>query len=488
MYSDTPEQSLIINYRGNRLVVKAYAGTGKTSVLIKYALKNPTLKMLYLAYGRAIRDEAVTRFPKNVECKTSHQLAYAEFGHQFDHKLAGNLRLTEVADAIGSKNWTFAKDIVDTLNAFMCSADRNILVDHFARADTGKALSSKQMQYLDQVMDGANAIWARMTNPKDPFPAVHDCYLKLFQLSMPNLGNRYSVILFDEAQDANPVTSSIVRQQQCRVIRVGDRHQQIFRFRGAVNALDSKEIESTDVLYLTNSFRFGPQIALVANAILEYKGETRPVVGRGAADSVSRFLPADIRGKTVLCRTVMGVIEKALAATAKGEKVFWIGGIESYKIGDLLDVYHLSTGNLAQIKNRKLTSEYKSYSNYLGIAEATSDPEMLRANKIIENTEALPQRFQRLYDYSASSMAEADITLSTVHRSKGLEFDYVQLHDDFPDIFDGEMEPKAIEDELNLLYVGVTRAKKHLAYNDRVEAIARIVAARRLKQQKAVTS
>ncbi|NMS31050.1 UvrD-helicase domain-containing protein, partial [Vibrio parahaemolyticus] len=101
-----------------------------------------------------------------------------------------------------------------------------------------------------------------MTNVQDPFPTVHDCYLKQYQLGMPNLSRRYTTILFDEAQDANPVTSSIVLQQNCKVILVGDRHQQIYRFRGANNALDSKELMNADQLYLTHSFRFGPNVSL----------------------------------------------------------------------------------------------------------------------------------------------------------------------------------------------------------------------------------
>lgn len=48
---------------------------------------------------------------------------------------------------------------------------------------------------------------------------------------------------------------------------------------------------NADQLYLTHSFRFGPNVSLVANALLELKGETRPVVGRGPADQVLMFLP-----------------------------------------------------------------------------------------------------------------------------------------------------------------------------------------------------
>lgn len=95
---DTPEQSLITQYKGPRLVVKAYAGTGKTTTLVKYAHNNLDSRILYLAYNRAIRDEAREKFPANVDCKTSHQLAYATIGRGYQHKLSGNLRLTDIAE------------------------------------------------------------------------------------------------------------------------------------------------------------------------------------------------------------------------------------------------------------------------------------------------------------------------------------------------------------------------------------------------------
>jgi len=51
-YSDTPEQAAVIGWAGHRLVVSAFAGTGKTSTLVRYALANPGSRMLYLAYNR----------------------------------------------------------------------------------------------------------------------------------------------------------------------------------------------------------------------------------------------------------------------------------------------------------------------------------------------------------------------------------------------------------------------------------------------------
>lgn len=59
----TDEQSAIIHWQGEKLVVNAFAGTGKTSTLVQFAAACPESRMLYLAYNRAIRDEAERRFP-----------------------------------------------------------------------------------------------------------------------------------------------------------------------------------------------------------------------------------------------------------------------------------------------------------------------------------------------------------------------------------------------------------------------------------------
>lgn len=37
LYSDTPEQAAIIGWPGSKLAVKAFADTGKTSTLVRFA-------------------------------------------------------------------------------------------------------------------------------------------------------------------------------------------------------------------------------------------------------------------------------------------------------------------------------------------------------------------------------------------------------------------------------------------------------------------
>ena len=56
----------------------------------------------------------------------------------------------------------------------------------------------------------------------DNFPCSHDTYLKLYQLSGPDLSAQYDIIAIDEFQDTVPVLEDIVmKQKKCRVLMCG---------------------------------------------------------------------------------------------------------------------------------------------------------------------------------------------------------------------------------------------------------------------------
>ena len=102
--------------------------------------------------------------------------------------------------------------------------------------------------------------------------------------------------------------------------------------------------------YLTQSWRFGPAIAHVANIILSYKGETRKLQGLGPqtlVKSPSRrtFLTAPHR---------IGVIENPAARNHPEPKFHWVGGIDSYSLRDLEDLYAFSRGLRQNVQNKKL--------------------------------------------------------------------------------------------------------------------------------------
>jgi hypothetical protein len=71
---------------GQHLALQAGAGTGKTTTLALLA-HTTQRRGRYLAYNRAIAQDAATRFPRNVQCKTAHSMAYAAIGHRYAQRL-----------------------------------------------------------------------------------------------------------------------------------------------------------------------------------------------------------------------------------------------------------------------------------------------------------------------------------------------------------------------------------------------------------------
>ncbi|GAB0063283.1 MULTISPECIES: UvrD-helicase domain-containing protein [Pseudomonas syringae group] len=479
----TEEQQPAIHSSAKKLLVQAFAGTGKTTTLVGYASHNAKIKMLYLCYNKAVEMAAKNRFPRNVTCKTAHGLAYAVYGSQYKHKQAGNLRLTDIARTINTQDWELAKDIVSTLNAFMASSDLELIEEHFVRFQSNRRLTSVQQQYMHRALDLTRDVWGKMVDVQDRSVSMtHDGYLKLYQMSQPDLSQRFGAILLDEGQDVNPVIANLVQIQNITQVTVGDRHQQLYRFRGAVDALNSPAMIDAEKHFLTQSFRFGPAVAYVANVILSFKGETIPLQGLGQQTLVKRALPADLPHRTYLHRTVSGVIENALRLVNQDHKMQWLGGIDSYSLRDLEDLFYFSRGMNDQVQQRKLLSDYADYDQYVAIAKATQDPEMLRSIKIIENYPDLPQRIDQLRRASVTSELDATVTLSTAHRAKGLEWDFVGLYEDFTaDPLSPDIEAGKRDDELNLLYVSVTRAMKILAVNSLVIDIMQ-----RFKDQRSV--
>jgi hypothetical protein len=466
-YTSTPEQDAVIRWQGQQLVVGAFAGTGKTTTLVRYAQANQQSRMLYLAYNRAIRDEAERKFPFNVECKTSHQLAWANFGRHYQKRLRGNLRITDVARLLNTRFWPLAKTALTTLTNFLCSAEPEPGFKHLPPEEDRAGVDPGQM------LGAAQVLWHEMQRPDGTFPVTHDTYLKLFQLSMPDLAKRWDTILFDEAQDANQVTSAIVLNQPCRVILVGDRHQQIYRFRGADNALDAPALAGADRLWLTQSFRFGPAVARQANVLLREAGEKRAVTGSQADDEVLMRLPKDHTANhyTVLSRTVAGVIGAALTASLDEKHVYWVGGIEGYRTEELEDLFWFSADMPERMKTTTLSREYRDYDEYCRVAKATSDAEMSQSVRLLEMYFPLPQKLAIMRRQMVTREKEADVTVCTAHRSKGLEWPVVVLNDDFADITDPLLSDDERTDEINLLYVATTRAMKTLVINEVLEAL-----------------
>jgi superfamily I DNA/RNA helicase len=281
----------------------------------------------------------------------------------------------------------------------------------------------------------------------------HDGYLKIYVDSKPDLSSVYDGILLDEGQDSSNSVASFFMRQKCQRILVGDRHQSINKWRGAINAMDRFECDET--YSLTSSFRFGEEIANVANKILESKGESTKI--RGLGKSKTSLMPT-----AVICRTNATVLESAITLGALGKRVFLVGGVGSYKFSQISDIYELAYGNRAAIKN-DFYSSFDSLDSFEAYASKSSDVE---AKQICKTVRKYGSKTHKMIERATSNVVDdprkASLIIGTGHKTKGMEFDSVVLEDDFIDLGNPSRKYKDKDEETNLLYVGCTRAKVKL--------------------------
>lgn len=497
----THEQQLILSHKMEPLqVVKimAFAGTGKTSTLVKYAEKWSQSRFLYVTFNKSIAKQAELVFPSNVICKTFHSMAYGHVGRKYQLKKKLNLfKLTPFMVnsvlAEGKGGFIRAKLVCKTLENFFASADEELTIDHvpiWCKNSQGQRVMVEQSEKLNGVLE-ASRLWDNMRKlgecKEEAYQMTHDGYLKLWQLSKPLLAS-FDAIFVDEAQDCTPAIMNIVLSQPCGKIFVGDPHQQIYTFRGAVNALFT--VPHTHVFYLTQSFRFGVEIAYVGATILDVCKRVRKktLVGGNHQSSIR----GDAKGQVaLLSRTNANVFDEAVRVT-DGEipaRIHLIGGIKSFGLDRIIDIWILLQPEEERRKQNLIIKDKfirrwvhkEGFSGFKRYVTAAEDKELEAKIAVVEKYNIrIPELVERIEKCHIEDLDFAEYILGTVHKAKGLEFDTVHVLDDFVKVPCARHNLAQLphfrvesfsEDEWNLLYVAVTRAKKRLIMTKSLENI-----------------
>lgn len=481
----TPEQEAIIASEARLVRANAFAGTGKSTTLRGVASARPEQRALLIAFNKSIQLEAEASFPSNVKCRTSHALAFPGFGRLYTGpgKLQGDIKPFHIADITAGATAQlpapvariFDQRVIETVKAFLVSADGAMGARHVVIGD-----SPAEKKYLSDVtvLAAAKRVWDAMQDTASKVPMVHDGYLKLYQLSSPRLA--YDMILADESQDLNPTLQAILSAQTCRVLYVGDSSQAIYGFRGAHNAMETVNADAS--FYLTGSFRFGADVAEVANRILARKGITVELRGLGAPTEVIEGPLDEFRGSAFISRTNSAVFDKAHRAVCAGAQVAYVGGINTYKFEIGEDISRLQQHGPDEVRNPFIGS-FTSFEELAEYAEAVKDRELAGWAKVVDRygakrfDSALAKIRSTAIPYDSTDAAQRDaLVVVTAHRSKGMEFDRVELAENFIDTLDEEtgqlrdFSEASREDveEINLLYVAATRARKQLAVNQSI--------------------
>jgi F-box protein 18 (helicase) len=478
----TDEQVAICASQAEVIKIKAFAGTGKTTTLRGVAARHQNMKILYLAFNKAIKEEAQGKFVSNVRAMTAHGLAYASVGKHYGNvpnKLGmGDLKPFHVLPLIeaGAKRVPlsarnlYGARVIEAIKNYLISPDIDLLEDHVV---VGNSPAEKKSFGRDRILSDAHTVWAAMQDLKSPMPMTHDGYLKLFQRDLPDLG--YDMVMVDEYQDTNPVLQSLVDVQTCRKIYVGDEHQAIYGFRGARNAMASAVADEEFIL--TGSFRFGPEIAAVANAMLEAKGERVALRGLGST-SVLGDIPAGAT-HTYISRGNAALFARAVAAVDKNEPFAFVGPLYNYRLDLIEQAYRLSNKEKVSDPFLKAFDTFTALEEY---AEAMEDREISgRCRMVNKYGSRLPPLISMISARAGTYPSQpkgAQVILTSAHRAKGLEFEHVALADDFMDFYDDEQglwkdltQADAHDrEEVNLQYVAATRAQKTLEMGAKLQA------------------
>ena len=491
----TKEQEKIIEAKENVIKVTAYAGTGKTFTLKNFAERNIKKRGLYIAFNKDLKLEAEKKFPKTVKCMTVHGLAYSRFGLPLQHKLKP-FYSQHIYEVIKKPHQiveeVYAKAVYDSVINFTYSADKEIKKEHLALdefnilikslSETSGVVGLEEIRNIkiSSILEDVNTVWKNMIDPNSDLGTTHDSYLKLMQLASPQLP--YETILLDEAQDVNPAMLSLFERQKCRKVLTGDPYQSIYQFRKAVDAMTHSYCDKN--YFLSKSFRFGQSIADMANTLISLRGETKPVKGletmRSKVELFSDFglvkKMQSFKTKAVITRTNAKIFEEAVKYSSLGFNVYFEGG-ESIARFDLLeDLFNML--NNRKPKDGFLKTFYDScnkdgklaFNTLKEFSEENGISDWLFRCKVVEKYKTdLSSTLKDLKKFIVQEKNEKSIIITNVHKSKGLEYDLVILSDDFNTEFLAkpksnmvDLVKKSLYEDVNLLYVALTRAKELL--------------------------
>lgn len=463
----TPEQSDALGRfeSGASMVLEAFAGTGKTTTILALAESDARrVRGTYVAYNRAIVDdvagELAERAPQ-VKARTAHSLAYGQVGRHYRHRLNGErMSSREVAKLLridplevetrGQAHLLspafLAGCVTEAMRRFCNSAAPEPGPEHLppVEAIDEPDKDHNDRAYRHHLAPALLRAWADLSATDGVLRFSHDCYLKLWQLGSASIPG--DVLYVDEAQDVNPVLADVVERQSSQIVAVGDTYQQIYAWRGAIDAMaDLAKRPGVDHGRLTHSFRFGPEVAAVANRLLARLGSPASITGAGGPSAVERSEKPD----AILCRTNAGVVGQFMEWVGLGSiaVVGGVGELVRFAIG----VRDLMTSGRSTHPELVCFASVEELLAYVADDPSGSDLSLLTKLCVRYGPDVLIDTLRLAVDED-----QADLTLSTAHRAKGRQWPSVRLGPDWPD--------RTLDDasELRLAYVAVTRARSVL--------------------------
>ncbi len=459
----------------NHLIVEAVAGSGKTTTILE-GLSRAKGNVLYLAFNKSIEVEFNRRLEsagvRHVTAKTTHSLGLQSIRQAFGWpgKPLGT-KTRKIIDGLvpvplDSKGRTLAFSHKNVVCAVV-SKLKNLLLDPTQENIAG---------ILDRYSIDAEYIPSRLTRDahdvmmqsETPKPIDFDDMLWIPAIKELPFG-RFDLVAVDEAQDLSAPQHYMLRrlaQDGAKVVAVGDRNQAIYGFRGALTESMDDLMEAlpgdVDTAGLSITYRCPKSHVELAQELVPeiegFKDDPGEVVDVKHDDLAGTLADGDL----VVCRVNAPLVSVAYSLLAEGKKPVIRGQDFGAGLIKLLDRFASRTlGETLSRIDQFLSSEADKVSDKpMKLAAIEDRRECIEIlSQGVKTVRAMVARIDSIFSETVTG-----IELASIHRAKGLEADRVFILR--PDLIPHPMAKKAWEreQEKNLEYVALTRARRYLAF------------------------
>lgn len=491
----TDEQQTIceaVRETSSHVMIDALAGTGKTETLCQ-AARGVRGFALALAFNKKIAEELTRRLPANFEAKTMNSLGFAELRRNLssvtkwtiDDK-KGEKILREQLKArgegkLGGDQWSQTMELFRA--AQLAGVDpATVGPTEPVWQDLAEDLWIQEDD-LDEAIDRAFGLLVENNKQTERGSISFDDQL-YWPVVYGTKFAKHEVVFGDEAQDWNTLQHGLVdRIAKGRLVVAGDPRQSIYGWRGArVDSMgelrEGHAARPWVELGLTMTWRCPKEIVTrQLRHVPRYRASDDAIEGRIAR------LGGDLEGG----RTTWGIRDlvelrpnerASLAVLCRNNAPLWKLAFALLRQRVSIVMQGRDLGKMLIALSRKIEpSDKASKEAFLRKLKDWEQTQMLKADE--ERTEAIADRAECLRVVADESRDAGEIrraiedlfsrvhgalTLSTIHRAKGLEWDVVMHLDPWrvPSKQSRKQGGEQLAQEYNLVYVAETRTKHTL--------------------------
>lgn len=469
-------------------VINAVAGSGKTSTIVeasKIAVKKGSV--LFLAFNKSIAQELGHKMEgTGVECKTLHSHGFRALQKVLGYKCKVDDRKWEkyISDKAElmlegmefdneAVKYYYIKECVSLLNLarinFIRKSDNH---DMYELKDIAEHhnLDLDDIQY--NIVNETLGLCYQLNDVVDFTDMITLPLKKSLQKFLP----KYDTVFVDEAQDLSKAQRELMLasvKQGGRFIAVGDKKQCINGFAGSdIEGFNNLIKTAAHEFPLSVCYRCGKNIIEAAKEIVPYIEAFENQID-GSVQTVKDLKNVQ-NGDMLICRKSAPLVSVCLrliacgySAQVKGKDIAdglkkMVKNTKSKKVSTMLDKLNLEVDKVSKKLEKQKVKDIENHPKYINLQDKISCIRIISENckKVDEVVAMLDTLFTDTKNGNA-------ITLSTVHKAKGLEADnvFILLPDCLPMITKNQKNWE-FEQEMNLKYVAITRAKKNLYYVD----------------------